>query len=251
MTSPAKMNTPSYDPSVDGLFRAAEQVRELRIVLALTGPSGSGKTYTALTLATELAGPEGRICVVDTEDASSLIYRKRFRFDFANLSAPFMPSNYLKYIQEAKAKPYNVLILDSLTPAWNGAGGVLDIAGGDFRGWKAATPEQDRLFKAITSCRTSRTHIICTIRSKQEYKLDTNIQGKLEIVKLGLEPVQRPGVDYEFDLVGDLDTSNVLRIVKTRYGDQLPMGARYPKPGQEVASLILEALAKAEYTPGE
>lgn len=244
-----KINAPSYDASVDGLFKPAEQVRDLKIVAAITGPSGSGKTYTALTLAKYLAGPEGRIALIDTEDRSSLIYRKRFSFDFVGLTAPFMPSNYRKYIEGARKAEYDVLIVDSLTPAWTGTGGVLDIAGGDFRGWKIATPEQDKLFRAITSMRGSKTHILCTIRSKQEYKTDTDLRGKLEIIKLGLEPIQRPGVDYEFDLVLDMNTSNIGKIVKTRYGDYLPMGAQYTQPGEEVAALITQALANSDYTP--
>lgn len=247
--SPARINVPNYDPTVDGLFKPAELIRGLKIVLGLTGPSGSGKTYTALTLATALAGPEGRIALLDTEDGSSLIYRKKFSFNFKGLSAPFLPSNYTKLIEGAKAAKYDVLIVDSLTPVWNGEGGVLSIANGDFRGWKAATPEQDKLFKAITSCRSSGTHIICTMRSKQEYRVETNIKGGMDIVKLGLEPIQRPGVDYEFDIVLDMNTSNVGKITKSRYGDYLPMGAQYPKPGSELAALVLEALDNSDYTP--
>lgn len=241
--SPAvKVVRGDYSASDDGVFTPSEAVRDLSIVMALTGPAGSGKTYTALRLATLLA-PEGRIAFIDTENRSALLYRKQFSFFHKGLVAPFRPSNFVKLIDAARKDAYDVLIVDGLTPAWRGPGGVLAIADGDFRGWKVASPEHDKLIAAIVGCRSSQTHIICTIRSKVDYAVQTSkVTGKLEITKLGLQPQQRDDLDYEFDLVLDLDVENTARVTKTRYGGYLPMGATFNKPGEDLANGILAAI---------
>ena len=44
------------------------QRQRVFLKMAVTGPSGSGKTYGALRLAFGLAGPKGRVAVIDTEN---------------------------------------------------------------------------------------------------------------------------------------------------------------------------------------
>jgi hypothetical protein len=59
--------------------------------------------------------------------------------------------------------------------------------------------------------------------------------------KVGLAPVQRDGVDYEFDVVGDLDPENTLLITKTRC--PALSGGVIPKPGAEFAETLLAWLS--------
>lgn len=62
-------------------------------------------------------------------------------------------------------------------------------------------------------------HIIATMRSHTEWSLQTNERGKKEPVRLGLRPEQRRGVEYEFDVVGQMDTDNTLTVIKSRCPD--------------------------------
>jgi hypothetical protein len=63
-----------------------------------------------------------------------------------------------------------------------------------------------------------------------------------------LRPEQREGIEYEFDVIGDLDLDNTLIVSKTR----IPMlhGAVVLKPGPELAEKIRDWLAEGEETAG-
>ena len=77
--------------------------RNTHILLALAGASGSGKTFSALELATGLAGETGRIAVIDTEAGRALHYADRFKFDHCELTPPFEPARYREAIEAAEA----------------------------------------------------------------------------------------------------------------------------------------------------
>lgn len=184
--------------------------QQLRLRLALTGPSGSGKTFTALTLATAMGG---KIGVIDTERSSASRYADEFDFDVIELDG-FSPDSYIKAIKLFEKEGYDICITDSLTHAWNAEGGVLDIANGKFSGWKDATPAHNALVSTILG---SKMHMICTMRSKTEYQVETDEKTKRQTIKkMGTAPIQKDGVEYEFDIVGDLDWSHTMTINKTR-----------------------------------
>lgn len=202
-----------------GLFRPANR-EQLKLRMALDGPSGSGKSLTALRFAFALAGPTGRVAAIDTEHRSLSKYQGdefdgcRFDFDVAELTY-FSPDNYTRTIQAAAG--YDVLIIDSLSHAWDGLGGALeqvDNKGGNrFTGWKDVTPLHRQMVEAILA---SPMHVIATMRSKMEYVLEPDHRGKMVPRKVGMAPVQRAGMEYEFDLVCDLDTTHQLAVSKTR-----------------------------------
>jgi hypothetical protein len=56
------------------------------------------------------------------------------------------------------------------------------------------------------------------MRSKQEYVLQTNDRGKQEPKKIGLAPVQRDGMEYEFTIFLDVDISHNASSSKDRTG---------------------------------
>jgi hypothetical protein len=73
--------------------------------------------------------------------------------------------------------------------------------------------------KLIDAIIQSRCHVIATMRSKTAYEIQTDSKGKVKPVKLGLAPVQREGVDYEFTVVLDLDKDkHVATASKDRTG---------------------------------
>jgi hypothetical protein len=211
-----------------------------RLRLALAGPSGSGKTYTALTLATALADG-GEVAVIDTERGSASKYADLFTFDVNELEN-FNPQNYINAIHEAEQADYAVLVIDSLSHAWNGPGGLLEQvenitkrsnSKNSFNAWGEATPLQNRLIDTITR---SKLHIICTMRTKTEYVIEPNAYGKSAPRKVGTAPVQRADVEYEFDVYGDMDIDNTLIIHKSRCPEM--SGAVIAKPDAQVAETL-------------
>jgi len=97
--------------------------RQSKMRLALIGPSGSGKTYTALTLATALSK---NIAVIDTERGSASLYSDKFDFDVLELHT-FNPQHYIDSIEAAAKAGYTVVVIDSLSHAWEGEGGALEM----------------------------------------------------------------------------------------------------------------------------
>lgn len=187
------------------MFRKAER-KQAKLRLALCGPSGSGKTYSALLIARGLA-PEGRIALVDTEAGSGELYAEMTAYDVAPLRAPYTPSRYIEVIEAAGAAGYDVLIIDSLSHAWAGEGGVLELhdraaaaVKNSFAAWREVTPQHNALVEAILK---APLHIIVTMRTKTAYEV-VDEGGKKKPVKIGLAPVQRDGLEYEFTLVMDL-----------------------------------------------
>lgn len=214
---------------------------ESKLRLAIAGPSGSGKTYTALSLATALSG---KVAVIDTEHGSASKYADLFDFDVLNLTPPFHPLRYVEAIREAQAAGYGVVVIDSVSHAWNGTGGVLEIVeqaskkykGNSYAGWQDGTPAQNALIEGIVG---AGVHIIATMRSKQDYILiDKN--GKQTPQKVGMAPVQRDGFEYEFDIFLDMDIENNAIVSKTRC--PALAGAVIPKPGRDLAKSLQDWL---------
>jgi hypothetical protein len=203
------------------MFKKAVRARA-KLKLCLTGPSGSGKTLSALKIA---KGIGGKIAVIDTENDSATLYAGREdvpEFDVLNLAPPYTTDKYLAAINAALAENYDLLIIDSGSHQWAGEGGLLqrkeqlDQRGGDsFRNWGKMTPEQEKFKSAILHFPK---HLIMTLRSKQDYAMSTNEKGKASIQKLGLAPIQREGMEYEFTLVLDIDMGHQAMASKDRTG---------------------------------
>jgi len=216
---------------------------DARLRLALMGPSGAGKTLTSLHLAQDLdAGP---IALIDTERGSASKYADQFDFDVLELDS-FHPEHYIEAIRAANTGDYGVLIIDSLSHAWAGKGGALELvdeaarkmkSSNTFAAWRDVTPLHNRLLDAIlgTDC-----HLIATLRSKMENVQDKDEKGRTLIRKVGLQAIQREGVEYEFDVVGEMDLDHVLTITKSRcpsLADRI-----FPSPNGEVSAELKEWL---------
>jgi len=197
------------------MFQKAER-QQAKLRLALAGPSGSGKTYSALLIAQGLA-PQGRIALLDTERGSGALYADLVPYDIATLAPPYGPERYIALIREAERQGYAVLVIDSLSHAWTGAGGVLDLhekaataaKGNTWAAWREVTPAHNALVDAMLG---ANLHLIATLRTKTAYEV-TDDSGKKKPVKVGLAPVQREGIEYEFTLVFDLTVEGHLASV--------------------------------------
>ncbi|MBQ3585220.1 MAG: AAA family ATPase [Synergistaceae bacterium] len=199
-------------------FIKAER-KNAKLRLAITGPAGSGKTYGALLIAQGLGG---KIAMIDTENGSGDLYAGLCDYDIAPLSAPYDPRRYIQLLHEAENSGYSVIIIDSLSHEWNGIGGCLDIhckltetkyRGNGYAAWREVTPLHQALVDALLA---SPAHIIATMRAKTEYVQNVNEKGRTEIHKVGLAPIQREGMDYEFGTVFDLSPEHSAIATKDR-----------------------------------
>lgn len=230
--------------------KATRQKSKLR--LALVGPSGSGKTYSALAIATELVGPSGRVAVIDTEHGSASKYAGRFSFDVLELDS-CAPSTYVEALQAAAEAGYDAVVVDSLSHAWMGRDGALEQvdkaakrsqSGNTFTAWRDVTPQHNALVEALI---TAPLHVVATMRAKTEYVMEKDRNGKTSPRKVGLAPVQRDGLEYEFDVLGDIDLEHNLIISKTRC--ESLSGAVIQKPGANVAKVLLAWLSDGADAP--
>lgn len=232
--------------------KAMRKTAKLR--LGLTGPSGSGKTWGALTIAKELGS---KIACIDTEHGSASLYSDLCDFDVKELSAPYSPERYIAAIKEAEQAGYEVLIIDSMTHEWNGAGGVLElldeIARAKFKGntWSAWNEMTPRHRKFIDTILQSPMHVICTVRSKTE-TAQVEENGRKKVAKLGMKSEQRDGIEYELSVVLDLTHDGHFAMASK---DRTRLFAGDPKPiSAETGRMLLNWLnsgAKIEVDPAE
>lgn len=227
-------------------FTAASR-QQSRLRMTIDGPAGSGKTFTALRFAHALAAG-GAIAYIDTEHGSASKYAGEapdgipWAFDVVELTT-FSPETYTEAIEAAGRAKYPVLIVDSLSHAWEGKGGALEIkdrvGGNSFTAWRQVTPMHNRLIDAMLQ---SPCHIITTMRSRMEYIQDVDDKGKvLGVRKVGMAPIQRPGLEYEFDVVCDIDWAHILFVSKSRCAAL--QDAKREKPGPEFMAPLIEWLS--------
>lgn len=202
-----------------GIFqKAVRQVAKLR--LALSGPSGSGKTYSALLIASGIV-PMEKVAVIDTENGSANLYANLGTYSVLTLHPPYTPKKYIEAIRAAEQEGFELVIIDSLSHAWNGEGGLLEqkdkatdakYKGNGWAAWREVTPEYNKLIETMLN---SPCHIIATMRAKTEYMQDDS-NGRKRIVKVGAAPIQRDGIEYEFTVVFDLSIDHVATVNKDR-----------------------------------
>lgn len=236
---------------------------------AFAGVPGAGKTFTALRVMHALmlargiplryANGRAAIAFLDSdrldnaEDAH--IYAGEvnpdggfFDFDVVHITDN-APSNYTKILKAAAAEGYRGALIDTLSKAWSGEGGALEKVdnyarrnkGNSFGAWRDVTPEHNELVTTMLTCPMD---LIATLRSKMEHSQEKDPKtGRTVIKKLGLAAVQREGMEYEFDLVGDLD-DGLLTVSKTRFS-ALRNGV-FREAGSNFAEKVMERLASGE-----
>lgn len=246
------MQTAKNAPFNQGLFMAAgfrkAERKKARLRLGLAGPAGSGKTASALLIAFGICGDWTKIGLMDTENGSGELYAGAViggvligDYNVLPLSPPYLPEKYIQAIQLAEHAELEVLILDSISHAWAGEGGLLDLHGqiasssksnNSYTAWREVTPLHNRFVEAMLQ---SKIHIIATMRSKMDYALDKDKDGSTKVRKLGLAPVQRDGMDYEFTTVLDLSLEHVATASKDRTS---LFDGRYFTPGLETGQVL-------------
>jgi hypothetical protein len=177
-----------------------------------------------------------KIAVIDTENGSSNKYASIFNFDVAILSR-YRVEDYCKAITAASA--YDVLIIDSLTHAWQELLQEVDriakakCKGNTWAAWADVTPMHKQLVQAILSCPV---HVIATMRSKTDWV----VEGKRP-VQVSLAPEQGKDIEYEFDMLGQMTDDNGMLIRKDRTGKY--QGQIIDKPTDEFGKSLIDWLA--------
>ncbi len=219
----------------------ATQAQRLKLYarIGLTGATNTGKTYTALRIAAGLLKSMGevledgspdwsKVAVIDTERKRSLFYANDGligSFTHINFEPPYDPRDYIEAVKYAESLGIKVCIIDSLSHAWSGTGGVLEIVNEKTansrtkntfsEGWggkEGGTALQNKMIDEIMSCNM---HTICTFRQKMEYVQERDDStGKTVISKLGVKPVQRDDLEYEFDITLKLNNDHTAEIIK-------------------------------------
>lgn len=192
------------------------QREKAKIKMALQGSAGSGKTYSSLLLAKGLTnGDLSKVAVIDTENGSADLYAHLGNYNVLPMIPPFTPENYIKAIDICEKAGMEVIIIDSISQAWDE---LLDfhskLAGNSFTNWAKVTPRQKSFVEKILQVNA---HVITTMRTKQDYVLNQK-DGKFIPEKVGLKAVQRDGLDYEFTLVFDVDIKHFAVSSKDRTG---------------------------------
>jgi protein-tyrosine-phosphatase len=197
-------------------FKKATKAKS-KLRAALFGPSGAGKTYTALSIA---SGMGKKIALIDSERGSASKYADRFDFDVVDLANKSV-GEYCNYIDEAAAAGYEVLVIDSLSHAWQTLNEEVEkIADARYKGnywaaWSEGTPMQRKLVNSLVSYPG---HIIATMRSKTEWQTGGGEGNKSRPIRVGLAPEQGKGIEYEFDVLFEITPEHLATIIKDRTG---------------------------------
>jgi hypothetical protein len=205
------------------------------LLIGLSGGTGSGKTFTAFELATGLSGDKP-FAVIDTETGRARHYADRFRFDHAELAAPFRPHAYLDAIVAAEQAGYPVVIVDSMSHVWAGDGGVLDwqeeeldrMAGDNWgkreackmAAWIKPKVAHKQMVQRLLQLRM---HVILCFRAEEKVEMVKDEQGKTRIMakktKTGLDgwvPICEKNLPFELtaSFLLTADAPGVVRPIK-------------------------------------
>lgn len=218
------------------VFKKAQR-EQVRIKVSIAGPAGSGKTMSSLLMAYGLTRAEfpnlseaeiwDKICLIDTESGSGSLYVGKQvgpttigAYNTIDLTPPFEPGVFVDAIHMAEAHNMNVIIIDSLSHAWAGSGGALDMqgkiaerSGNSWTAWRSVTPQHNKLVDAMLQ---SPAHVIANMRAKMEYQQTTNDAGKKQIKAMGMGVVMREGIEYEFTVSFMLDYDHIANATKDR-----------------------------------
>lgn len=187
-----------------------------KIKMALQGSAGSGKTYSSLLIAKGLTNDDlSKVAIIDTENGSADLYAHLGNYNVLSLQPPFTPEKYVQAIEVCEKAGMECIIIDSISHCWEY---LLDfhskMAGNSFTNWAKIKPLEKVFLNKILQ---SSTHIIATMRTKQDYVLQQK-DGKYVPEKVGLKSISRDGTDYEFTLVFDVDIKHFATSSKDRTG---------------------------------
>lgn len=217
--------------------------KKAKIRLGLSAVSGGGKTYSAILIAKGLCDDLSKVAIIDTENGSADLYAHLGDFNVITLTAPFTPERYIEAIKNCEKAGMEVIIVDSISHEWDGKGGCLEIVeslGGKYQDWAKVTPRHQAFIDAIIH---SPSHVITTVRRKQDYEMIKE-GNKVRIEKAGLKEITREGFEYELTINLELDIHHNAIASKDR--TQLFMGKPAFVPSEKTGEIIAAWCAQGE-----
>jgi hypothetical protein len=236
---------------------------ETSLLIAIAGASGSGKTFSALRLASGLAG-DGKVAVIDTEAGRALHYADKFDFQHADLKPPFTPEAYVEALAAAEAAGFRAIIIDSFSHEWEGEGGLQDIQAAELErmctddrtgkvdkrkmermsapAWKVPKQRHKRMVNRLLQCRA---HLIFCLRAEEKIRFekvkDDRGYERTAIVPAGWMPICEKRFMYEMTVSMNMLPDNPGVPVPVKIQDQ----HRFAFPeGQHVTEEAGERLAE-------
>lgn len=181
---------------------------QIYVKVLIGGPSGSGKSYSALRVATGIAGREGegtKIGYIGTEGMRDKLYANEFSYDLISLEE-YNPDYYEAALDAFLDAGYKVIIVDSLTHLWGWVQDqvqkVAKNSDSSFQAWGKYKKENKKIVEKIL---LAPAHIIVTGRGKDEYVLEQNSKGKMAPRKVGVGVQQDKDIEYEYMVTFMLD----------------------------------------------
>ena len=193
-------------------FREAKR-ENVSLLIGLAGGTGSGKTFSAMRMASGMAGGN-KFAVIDTENGRARHYADQFQFDVADLAEPFRPDAYAAAIEAADAAGYPVVVVDSMSHEHAGTGGLLDwheeefqrMGGRDNVKMTAWIKPKMSHKQMVSRLLRVKAHVILCFRAEEKVDIvdDPNKPGKKLIVPkrtlTGLDgwvPISEKTLPYE------------------------------------------------------
>lgn len=199
------------------------------IKIGLSAPSGGGKTLSSLLLGYGMMKEKypneddatrwSKIAIIDTENGSGELYvGLRIHnlvigeYNAITIDSPYTAEKYITAIELCENNGIEVCIIDSTSHLWSGEGGLLQQhgeitkrVGNSWTAWRDITPMHNKFVEMML---TTPMHIIATMRSKQEYVMEKEDGYKTNIRKVGLEPEQRKGMEFEFTIFLEINNEH-------------------------------------------
>ena len=194
------------------------QRKKIKLKIGLAWPSWSWKTMSALKLAKWLVNDWSKICVIDTENWSADLYSHLWEYNTLTLTE-FKPSKYIEAIKACEEAGIECIIIDSITHEWKYMLEMIETltqqstSKNSYTQWAKATPHHDKFIQAILQ---SPCHIITTVRSKQDYDMSKDENGRTKIQKVWMKQETRDWFEYELTLSFDIWINHFALISKDR-----------------------------------
>lgn len=194
----------------------------IKPLIGFYSESGCGKTYSSLLLARGLAGPSGKIVMIDTESGRGSLYADVIPggYDVIELLQPFSPQRYIQALQAVEQSGAAIAVVDSVSHEWEGIGGVLDMAGENERNsgkaglhnWKGPKLEHAKFMLHLLQ---SPLPLVVCLRAKFKTRQIREPGKKTEIVKDDFTtPIQADDFIFEMTAHAEILHDHSIRLTK-------------------------------------
>lgn len=192
----------------------------IKPLIGLYAESGCGKTFSALLMARGMAGPRGKIVMVDSESGRGSLYADQIPGGYSTLElTEFSPAKYIEAITTVEEFGADVCVIDSGSHEWEGIGGVLDLAAESeqrsgrpgLHNWKQPKMEHAKFMLKLLQ---SRMPLIVCLRAKYKTR-QVKENGKTVIVKDNqTTPIQADDFIFEMTAHAEILHDHSINLTK-------------------------------------